>query len=335
MADAKVKIISIFSKIFPQMKKASVILLSIALLAVCCGGPKGKRASVQDRMFPVVSVPAAYTEEADQIAYAAAHYWEGYLSEGGPTDSAHLLGVPKAEVEQALSNYITLLWQLPLPTAQQDVAGLFEAVSAVQQKDTASQFYTQFAQTAAYYFYDPNSPMRDEDLWLPFVAGLAESPLTRDDMRTAYRYEASMCALCPRGSVAPNISAQRPDGSRFTLHGIKAPLTLLFFTNPGCNACKEIIDQINMNLAGLVNEGVLAVANIYIDEDYAAWKAYVGNYPSEWHTGFDYAGKVRGEHIYDVRAIPSVYLLDSEKRIILKDAPFERVLQTLSLQGLI
>lgn len=311
------------------MKKASVILLSIALLAVCCGGPRSKKAAVQDRMFPVVSVPAAYTEEADQIAYAAAHYWDGYLSEGGPTDSAHLLGVPKAEVEQALSDYISLLWLQPLPVAQQNVAGLFKAVSAVQEKDTTSQFYTQFAQTAAYYFYDPNSPMRDEDLWLPYVAGLAESPLTRDDMRTAYRYEASMCALCPRGSVAPDIRARRPDGGIFTLHGIKAPLTLLFFTNPGCNACKEIIDQINQNLAGMVNDGELAVANIYIDEDYAAWKAYVGNYPREWYTGFDYAGTVRGEHIYDVRAIPSVYLLDSDKKILLKDAPFERVLAYL------
>ena len=131
MADAKVKIISIFSKIFLQMKKASVILVLISLLVVCCGGPRSKKATVQDRMFPVVSVPAAYTEEADQIAYAAAHYWDGYLSEGGPTDSAHLLGVPKAEVEQALSDYISLLWLQPLPVAQQNVAGLFKAVSSV------------------------------------------------------------------------------------------------------------------------------------------------------------------------------------------------------------
>ena len=78
-----------------------------------------------------------------------------------------------------------------------------------------------------------------------------------------------------------------------------------------------------------MNDGVLAVANIYIDEDYSAWRAYVDHYPKEWYTGFDYAGIVRGEHIYDVRAIPSVYLLDAEKRIILKDAPFERVLEAI------
>ena len=311
------------------MKNFRHSLIPLLLLAVCCGGPRSKKAQVQDRPFPKVSVPAAYTEDADRLAYACAHFWDAYLAEGGPTDSSRILGVSKAEVEQALSDYIALLWGQPLSEAQRSMAGLFGAVSAVQQKDTASQFYNQFSQLAASYLYDPNSPMRDEDLWLPYVSGLAESPLTREDMRTAYRYEASMCALCPRGSIAPDIRAKRPDGRIFSLRGIKAPLTLLFFTNPGCRACKEIIDRINSELGGLVAAGTLAVANIYIDEDYAAWKAYVGNYPKEWFTGFDYAGTVRGEHIYDVRAIPSVYLLDSDKRILLKDAPFERVLEFL------
>ena len=311
------------------MKNFWYSLVLVLLLAICCGGPRSKRATVQDRSFPMVSVPAAYTDDADRLTYACSHFWDGFLAEGGPTDSSHLLGVPKAEVEQAIANYITLLWQQPLPTAQKNVAGLFDAVSALQRKDTSSQFYTQFAQTLAFYFYDPNSPMRDEDLWLPYVAGLAGSPLTREDMRPAYRYEASMCRLCPRGSIAPDISAQRPDGSRFTLHGIKAERTLLFFTNPGCPACQEIIDAINSELGALVASGRLAVANIYVDEDYDAWKAYVGHYPREWYTGFDYSRAVREGRIYDVRAIPSVYLLGPDKTIILKDAPFERVLQAI------
>ena len=275
----------------------------------------------------MVSVPAAYTDDADRLAYAAAHFWDGYLSEGGVTDSAHILGVPRAEVEQALSDYIALLWMQPLAQARENVAGLFRAVSKVQQKDTSSQFYTQFSQTAAFYLYDPNSPMRDEDLWLPYVSGLAVSPLTREDMRTAYRYEAASCSICPRGSIAPDIKARRLDGSVFSLHGIKAPRTMLFFTNPGCHACKEIIDAINSGLGDLVASGELAVANIYIDEDLKAWRDYAGTYPKEWYTGYDFTGTVRSERLYDVRAIPSVYLLDSDKKIILKDAPFERVLK--------
>ena len=321
------------------MKRNLHISVSFALalmlsLASACGSRTGSKternaAAEPTRPFPTITVPAAYTDDADRVKYAAEHFWDEYLAGKGVTDSACILGVARPEVEQSFSTYITILWQQPLPQAQKSVEGFFKKVCATQQRDSSSQFFTQFTQTAARYFYDPNSPMRDEDLWLPFVKGLAESPLTRDDMRTAYRYEASMCALCPRGSVAPDIKARRIDGSIFSLHGIKAKRTLLFFTNPGCPACQEIIDAINSELGSLVASGQLAVANIYVDEDYDAWKAYVGHYPREWYTGFDYSRAVREGRVYDVRAIPSVYLLGPDKTILLKDAPFERVLASL------
>ncbi len=316
------------------MKKILRITVFAAFLAaaVCCGSRGGRQRQAPPRPFPQTDIPSAYTSAQDRLSYAAAHYWDGYLAGTGATDSLLILGVPRAELEQALSNYIYLLWNLPLGEAQQNVAALFKGVCKAQQRDTASQFYTQFSQMAASYFYDPNSPLRDEDLWLPYVRGLAESPLSRDDMRTAWRYEASVCALCQRGSTAPDIKAERPDGSRFSLHGIKAPWTLLFFTNPGCKACKEIIDKINYEFGQMVASGRLAVANIYIDEDYKAWREYVSSYPPQWYTGFDYGRTVREGHEYDVRAIPSLYLLDSSKTIVLKDAPFERVVEILQNQ---
>jgi hypothetical protein len=70
-------------------------------------------------------------------------------------------------------------------------------------------------------------------------------------------------------------------------------------------------------------------SNVYIDEDISAWKAYEPVYPRTWVTGYEFAGIIREEQIYDVRAIPSLYLLDREYRIVMKDAPTERVLAFL------
>jgi hypothetical protein len=39
---------------------------------------------------------------------------------------------------------------------------------------------------------------------------------------------------------------------------------------------------------------------------------------------------IRTENLYSVRAIPSLYLLDKEKRVIMKDAPEDRVFSYLS-----
>ena len=79
----------------------------------------------------------------------------------------------------------------------------------------------------------------------------------------------------------------------------------------------------------LIREGRLAVLNIYIDEDLDAWRSYMPIYPKEWLNGYDAAHILRQDVLYNIRAIPSLYLLDAEKRILLKDAPLERVQEAL------
>ena len=53
-------------------------------------------------------------------------------------------------------------------------------------------------------------------------------------------------------------------------------------------------------------------------------------YPEEWYNGFDPDFVLRNNDIYNVRAIPSLYLLDSQKTVIMKDAVTERVLDFFS-----
>ena len=53
-------------------------------------------------------------------------------------------------------------------------------------------------------------------------------------------------------------------------------------------------------------------------------------YPEEWYNGFDPDLAIRTEDLYNVRAIPSLYLLDADKRVILKDAPEDKVFSVIS-----
>ena len=306
-------------------------LCALLLLAVSCGGRKKAAPAAKDRAFPQVVIPAAYTDPDERISYAIEHYWDGFFGGDGRTDSARVLGVPKGEVEQALANYIGVLGRAPLPQAGKAVSGLFDALAAKQVADTSTRVYLAMTEMVARYLYDPNSPLRDEDLYLPFVQKMAASPLTKEDMRTAYRYEAQMCALNPRGSVAPDFVMTLRGGTQVRMHSVRAERTLLFFSNPGCHNCKEIIDalQADGNVLNLIREGRLAVLNIYIDEDLDAWRSYMPIYPKEWLNGYDAAHILRQDVLYNIRAIPSLYLLDAEKRILLKDAPLERVQEAL------
>ena len=78
--------------------------------------------------------------------------------------------------------------------------------------------------------------------------------------------------------------------------------------------------------------GDFAVVNVYIDEDLDAWRAYEPNYPRNWYCGYEPDGQVRSDRIYNVRAIPSLYLLGEGQRILMKDAPVERVVAWLQNQ---
>ena len=111
-------------------------------------------------------------------------------------------------------------------------------------------------------------------------------------------------------------------------------MTLLFFSNPGCEACMNIINVLKEEpkISQMISGGQLAVVNIYIDEDISEWRSYMPVYPDEWYNGFDPDLAIRTEKLYDVRAIPSLYLLDAEKRVIMKDAPENRLFNFLAQQ---
>ena len=77
----------------------------------------------------------------------------------------------------------------------------------------------------------------------------------------------------------------------------------------------------------MIENGILAIVNVYIDGEVDKWLDYEPNYPRNWLNGYDPSGIINEGELYYVRAIPSLYLLDSQKRVIMKDAPVERVLE--------
>ena len=74
------------------------------------------------------------------------------------------------------------------------------------------------------------------------------------------------------------------------------------------------------------NEGVTCPDAVRL---HAPVRAAAGEYPSGWYNGYDFRRVMNDGSLYYVRAIPSLYLLDAGKRVIMKDAPTERVLAFL------
>lgn len=280
------------------MKKVLIIGLAVLGL-VSCGGraPKAKGAGkTPAKMELQLPSPPGMLTGQEQAEYVVENYWQNYKAE-----------IDSVSLEQAFSNWCAFTGYV-----SRDIS----IKSLLKAYDKAPERILPLAEK---YLYDPNSPYRDEDFYGALASHIGTPEMTE---------LAKLCALNPVGSKAADFVFEDSRGRRHHLYDIKAPYTILFFSNPGCNACKDIIDELAV-FAEPIATGSVAVVNIYIDEDLEAWREYLPAYPKTWNTGFDPLPVLRKDTVYHIRAIPSVYLLSADKTVILKDAPTERLIQTL------
>ena len=301
-------------------------------MAAGCG--QGKKAEQFKALpFPDCLPPGMMSDPHDRAEYYAEHYWDGItdLSRTYPSDSSLVSGVRIEDVEQKFADWTMVLDGIPFNKAEKAVIRLYDRISACEQKDSSSNLFETLTELSVKYFYDPNSPLRNEDYYNAFARGLARNEGLSKEMRDKYAYDVMMTSLNRTGTVAADFRFADKKGRMHTLHGIKAPMTLLFFSNPGCNACMNIINVLKGEpaISEMIASGQLAVLNIYIDEDLQGWRDYMPVYPEEWYNGFDPDLVIRTDNLYYVRAIPSLYLLDENKRVILKDAPENRLFDYL------
>jgi thiol-disulfide isomerase/thioredoxin len=314
------------------MRINSTLILAALLLVAGCKEKKAEQFHALP--FPDVQIPTMITGQQEAIEYMAVNYWNGLTdaSRTYPSDSILVSGVRKSDVEQKFADWTAIMDYAGYKVWPKAVANLYDRALACERKDTSSQVLETFVELFDKYCFNANSPVRNEDIYHHFVARYASYEGLQEVLRGKYEREARLTGLNKVGSIAADFRFADSKGRIRNLHDIDAEMTLLFFSNPGCEACMQIITVLRDEpvIASLVAEGRLAVVNVYIDEDIQAWRSYMPIYPEEWYNGFDPDYLIRGEWLYNVRAIPSLYLLDKEKRVILKDAPENKVFSAIA-----
>ena len=231
--------------------------------------------------------------------------------------------------QQALfEKYVIDLQNVPLTVAfrRQD------SVMRAAEGDSAQ--WQQLVKLQEFFIFDPNSPYRNEELYIPVVDHMLNSPHATQEQQAYARGCAPRIVLNRPGTPAADFSFMTRNGRSHTLYEtidsrpVQPRRTLLFFSNPGCPNCKEITETMaaDPTIEAMIASGELLVVNIYPDTDIQAWMDYLPNYPASWVCGYDPDQVLNSNTRYWLRAIPSLYLLDEEKRVIRKDAPLELIL---------
>lgn len=281
-------------------------------LAACtlaaCGGGGAKTVGTPDFVTP--EVPGILVEPVERANFLVAHYWDRYNFA-----DASVMRSEKFE-RDIFPSYLYFLGIAQPDKSRASLTALLNRIEA----DTATYHF--FTSLFEHYFYDPNSPMRNEELYIPVLQHQSAS-LAMDETERFRLADRLRLVLKNRpGERAADFVYTLASGRQGRMYDLHYRWTILFFNNPGCHACRDFMDE--MTSSGLIRELLenrsLVILGLYPDEDMTAWHDYAATFPKEWIYSYDKRQAIRDGELYDLKAIPSIYLLDKDKRVVIKDA---------------
>ena len=296
-----------------------IMLFAAAVLTVfasCGGGRKAKAAADTpegaglQKTYVMPAIPSMMTDPEEQARYLAQHFWDSF-------DFTDTTDIGNADyTEQAFTNYVQILLNIPHDIGDASIRTMFRKAAA--DKD----MFQHFAELSEKYLFDPNSPFRDDEYYITVLQSVLENPALDEWERIRPQEQLRMALKNRVGTPAADFRYTLESGATGTLYGLKkAPYTLVFINNPGCTACKETMQQIlgSQLLTQLMTEGMIAVLAIYPDEDLEEWRKFAPHMPAGWINSYDRELKIKNDELYDLKAIPTLYLLDADKVVMLKD----------------
>ena len=293
---------------FQSCKGICIILILALLPIVSCGGKSSQKKGTP-QTFTLPTVPAMISNPTDRANYLAAHWWDHY--DFSDTALIHLPNVS----EQAFYNYVEIFPHVSEQVLRASIQ------KTLEQALVEPKMFAYFTGLFENYLYDPNAYMRNEEYYRLVLEYIVDSPLVDEWDKVRPKFQLEQVNKNRPGDVATDFVYTLANGRSAAMHSIKSEFLILFFNNPGCTACGDYQQALEASpvVSRMLEIGKLKILAMYVDEDIRSWEEYVSHIPPSWINAHDASQQIRGNVLYDLRAIPNLYLVDSEKRVILKD----------------
>lgn len=276
--------------------------------------------------FPYPEIPTTLTDVPARLEYLLTHYWERL-----DLNDTLLLNNPEV-TEQGFVNFIDLMRDEHLTAEMRREA--WESLAALLAEATEGR--KRLDDLCDDYLYNPNSPLYNESLYALYLEAMSGQAGVDEAVKERMRFRLELVRRNRPGEKAEDFAYYTPDGTRQTLHHtpVQGKHLLLLFYDPECSHCQEVMEvlQDSPRLNQLLRCGEATLLAIYTEGNEQAWRESLPLLPRRWLKGNDREA-VKQQALYDLKAMPSLYLLNADKQVVLKDTSPEECLTRMEIKG--
>lgn len=290
------------------MKSISKYLLP-ALLACCALWPLQAPAQEVIEIEPLFEYPTAPDNcetLIDKCDYLVEHFWDRMDFKS------------KNVVDQTALNDAFKVYTFPLRWADRikSHAAIDKMISALSKNPV---LLLQFTKAAEENIYGPRAEIWIDEIYVKFLKEIVKNKKISESRRAKYQKQLNVIENCKEDGPAMQFSFTNTKGAAERYFPMSTP-TVIIFGDPWDAdwRIKRMKLESNIALSQAVDKGKVNILYILPDPK-EGWQKELANYPEKWITG---CGEGLKEKI-DIRQIPSVYLVGSDGKITLKNAPVE------------
>ena len=287
--------------------------LAIAAMPTC--------AQTAAEAFPYPTVPDTLHTPETRAQYVMRHYWDRF-------DFADTTLLHRPEItEQGFANFADLMPRIAPATAAMGIRTFADRLYATG-SDTSKEY---FADLVDRYLGQNDSPLHNDVLHTQFLDAMADSKFASAAERTRNQYMARNLRKNMPGSVAADFAYATADGTLHRMHDFQATYTLLYIYDPDCHNCHDTARQLEQT--GLFTpDARCRVLAVYPYDDTERWRQTAPHFPPHWTDTYSPGGQLIADDTYYIKQMPAIYLLDSQKRVVLRNPTISTIKETLKQQ---
>lgn len=289
--------------------------------SMACSQCQAEKKVDLSRGLPLPEVPDTLVLPQQRADYVVAHFWDAL------DFSNQKYSLDTVFMESAFTDFASVL---PAATQGEPLQAKIDAL--MDRAAVSPKAYRMLANVAEKYLNEIDSPVYNEELYRYFVDAQLAGKLIDEGTRTRLEFQQQCLSLNRPGTPANDFEFLDRNGAKRTLlsciGGFKK--VLIIFYDPDCDDCHQLMEHLQEDqwVNNAIDHKWLEIIAIARFEAQDRWNETKDSMSKSWIVGLD-TTDVEGNDLYYLPNTPSLYVVDSQGNVVVKNLAPRPTLEAL------